>query len=238
MAPWSEDNSVYGGRDLQPGCKTGTWLAISTKYKKIGVLLNLPGVKKENAISRGSIVADYVTNDLNLLDYVECIKEDANKYNDFVFVSVELGSSSAEVKTYSNANDEIIHWTNTYLGFGNSLPDKPLNKVQNGEKLLRDTCKKFNKIDNKFELLNELVKLLKNEQRYLPDPQLENRQPNIYKELSSIFVKIPVIKYGTRAHTIILVTKSGHVDLIEISMKSPIDVENTQWERNEFHFNI
>lgn len=39
---------------------------------------------------RGIIVADYVTNDLKLSDYVECIKEDANKYNDFVFVSVEL----------------------------------------------------------------------------------------------------------------------------------------------------
>ncbi|CAH2093640.1 unnamed protein product [Euphydryas editha] len=238
MASWSEDPNVYGGRDLQTGCEGGTWLAISSKYKKIGVLLNLPGPKKENAKSRGTIVADYVKNDLNLSDYVQAIKKYTNKCNEFVFVSVELVSSLTKVKTFSNTSNEIIQWSDTYLGFGNSLPDEPLTKVQNGEKLLRDICTRFNKIDNKPELLNQLINLLKNEERNLPDPQLENRQPNIYKELSSIFVKIPTAKYGTRAHTIVLVTKSGYVDLIEISMKSPIDIKNPQWERNEFHFKI
>lgn len=39
------------GRDLQSGCEGGTWLALSTYNKKIGLLLNLPGVHKDNAKS-------------------------------------------------------------------------------------------------------------------------------------------------------------------------------------------
>ncbi|XP_064074392.1 transport and Golgi organization protein 2 isoform X2 [Vanessa tameamea] len=164
MAPWSEDPCVYGGRDLETGCEKGTWLAISSKYKKIGLLLNLPGVKKENAKSRGTVVADYVKSNLKLLDYIESIKNYTNNCNEFIFVSVELGN--------------------------------------------------------------------------LPDLQLEERRPNIYEELSSIFVNIPKARYGTRAHTIVLVTKSGQVDLVELSLKSPINIENPEWERNEFQFII
>ncbi|XP_050353406.1 transport and Golgi organization protein 2 [Nymphalis io] len=238
MAPWSEDQCVYGGRDLETGCEKGTWLAVSSKYKKIGLLLNLPGVKKENAKSRGTVVANYVKTDLKISEYIESIKNYTSNCNEFNFVSIELGDSLPEVKTYTNATDEIVHWSDTYLGFGNSLPDKPLKKVQNGIKLLKKICTKLNKINNKTELLAELIGLLKNQDRNLPDPQLEERQPNIFKELSSIFVNIPKAKYGTRAHTIVLVTKSGQVELIELSLKSPINIENPQWERNEFQFNI
>ncbi|XP_046963931.1 transport and Golgi organization protein 2 isoform X3 [Vanessa cardui] len=199
MAPWSEEPCVYGGRDLEAGCEKGTWLAVSSKYKKIGLLLNLPGVKKENAKSRNSL---------------------------------------PEVNTYTNATNEISTWSDTYLGFGNSLPDKPLKKVQNGKNLLKNICTKLNKINTKPELLNELISLLKNQESNLPDPQLEERQPNMYKALSSIFVNIPKARYGTRAHTIVLVTKSGEVDLIELSLKSPINIEKPEWERNEFQFII
>ncbi|XP_046963929.1 transport and Golgi organization protein 2 isoform X1 [Vanessa cardui] len=238
MAPWSEEPCVYGGRDLEAGCEKGTWLAVSSKYKKIGLLLNLPGVKKENAKSRGTVVADYVKSNLKLLDYIESIKNYANNCNEFIFVSVELGNSLPEVNTYTNATNEISTWSDTYLGFGNSLPDKPLKKVQNGKNLLKNICTKLNKINTKPELLNELISLLKNQESNLPDPQLEERQPNMYKALSSIFVNIPKARYGTRAHTIVLVTKSGEVDLIELSLKSPINIEKPEWERNEFQFII
>lgn len=43
--------SIFPGKDLEPGCEGGTWLAVSPIRKKLGLLLNLPGVKKENAKS-------------------------------------------------------------------------------------------------------------------------------------------------------------------------------------------
>uniref|UniRef100_S4PM67 Uncharacterized protein n=3 Tax=Pararge aegeria TaxID=116150 RepID=S4PM67_9NEOP len=91
---------------------------------------------------------------------------------------------------------------------------------------------------DKSQLIDELTCLLKNKESHLPDDQLESRQPKLYKELSSIFVDIPQGKYGTRAHTIMLLSKSGHMDLIEISMQSPIDPEKPHWEKSAFQFDL
>ncbi|XP_045771289.1 transport and Golgi organization protein 2 isoform X1 [Maniola jurtina] len=238
MSPWIDDCTVYGGKDLEPGCEGGTWLAVAPIRKKLGLLLNLPGVKKENAKSRGRIVSDYVRSEMGMTDYVECIHDYSMQCNEFVFLSVEIGNLTPKIKTYSNATDEVNQWTDTYLGFSNSLPNRPLKKVEAGKKYLKDICSRLNKTKDKSQLIDELIYLLKNNERHLPDNQLESRQPNLYKELSSIFVHIPKGKYGTRAHTIMLLSKSGHIDLIEISMRSPIDDENPYWERSEFQIDL
>nr|XP_034827636.1 transport and Golgi organization protein 2 isoform X2 [Maniola hyperantus] len=187
---------------------------------------------------RGRIVSDYVRSEMAMTDYVEFIHDYSMQCNEFVFMSVEIGNLTAKIKTYSNATDEINEWTDTYLGFSNSLPDRPLKKVEAGKKYLKDICSRLNKTKDKSQLIDELICLLKNKERHLPDDQLESRQPNLYKELSSIFVHIPKGKYGTRAHTIMLLSKSGHIDLIEISMRSPIDDENPYWERSEFQMDL
>ncbi|CAH0713597.1 unnamed protein product, partial [Brenthis ino] len=238
MELWKEDPTIYGGRDLESNFEGGTWLAVAPTRKKIGVLLNIPGVKKENAKGRGKIVEDYVKNALSISDYISSIQKYCKDCNEFIFISVEFSNSIPIIKTYNNATDTLSQWSDQYIGFGNSLPEKPLKKVENGKKLLKDICSKFNKINTKEQLVEELIKLLKNECRNLPDAQLESREPKIYKELSSIFVKVPEERYGTRTHTILLVTKLKNVDLVEITMKSPINTEEPVWERNEFQFNI
>ncbi|XP_039752190.1 transport and Golgi organization protein 2 isoform X2 [Pararge aegeria] len=238
MAPWNEDSNVYGGKDLEPGCEGGTWMAVSPTRGKLGLLLNLPGVKKESAKSRGRIVSDYMKSTMPLSEYVEFIHNYSMQCNVFLFLSVDFGTPTPKIKTYSNATDNIYQWPDTYLGFSNSLPDKPLKKVEAGKNYLTDICGRLNKIMDKSQLIDELTCLLKNKESHLPDDQLESRQPKLYKELSSIFVDIPQGKYGTRAHTIMLLSKSGHMDLIEISMQSPIDPEKPHWEKSAFQFDL
>ncbi|XP_023946007.2 transport and Golgi organization protein 2 [Bicyclus anynana] len=238
MSPWKEDSTVYGGTDLEPGCGGGTWLAVSPHRRKLGLLLNLPGVKKENAKSRGKIVSDYVMSDMAVSDYIDFIHIYSKQCNEFVFLSLDFGNSTPKIETYNNATDELNEWSDTYLGFSNSLPNKPLKKVEAGKNKLKSICSRLNKIKDRSQLIDELLHLLQNKESHLPDDQLESRQPVLYKELSSIFVSIPIGKYGTRAHTIMLLSKSGHIDLIEISMQSPIDVGNPHWERSEFQFDL
>ncbi|CAG5047656.1 unnamed protein product [Parnassius apollo] len=236
MNSWAEDASIYGGRDLQPGCENGTWLAVSTSLKKIGILLNLPGMNKQHAHSRGKIVENFVKSDLSIKDFIESMKDYFLECNDFVLVTVDYGVFTPVIHTYSNATNELKVWNDRYMGFGNCLPDTPLKKVQAGKSKLQEICNKYNKINDREKLIEELICVLKSEERNLPDPQLEQRQPQNFKELSSIFVKIPHGRYGTRAHTIILVTKTGKMDLIEISMSFPIDAIKPSWERSEFRF--
>ncbi|CAG9791559.1 unnamed protein product [Diatraea saccharalis] len=245
ITQWVEDPEVFGGRDLQPGSGGGTWLAISPSRRKIGILLNLPSDQKDNksAQSRGKIVADYVKSKTVTRDYIDAMKSYIMQCNGFVFVTAEFGDQTsvkqyAKITTYSNTSDKLAIHTQKYLGFGNCLPENPLCKVENGKSKLHDICSRLNKIDQKKELVEELLSLLRSEERHLPDFQLEKRSPVGYKYLSSIFVSMPEIRYGTRTHTLILVTKTGHIDIIEVNLESPVDTVNPKWITREHQFDL
>lgn len=238
MEYWSVDSKVIGGIDLGVHC-TSTWLALSPVRRKLGVILNLPGYIKENPLSRGKIVSGYVTGEKHIEEYVEEIKKYDKDCNGFIFVSVEFGSNNIpKVYAYNNVSNDLTSYTDSILAFGNSLPDRPLKKVEAGKKLLKETFERHKKIDRKKELIDEFLKLLKSEESHLPDPELESRRPTMYKQLSSIYVCVPDGRYGSRTHTILLVTKNGDADLVEITMQMPIDPLKPIWEKTDFQFSI
>ncbi|XP_021189495.3 transport and Golgi organization protein 2 isoform X1 [Helicoverpa armigera] len=237
MAPWNEDPNVLGGRDLEVN-EGGTWLAVAPRRKKLGVLLNIAGNNKPDAKSRGKIVADYVKGDRPIKTYIEQIKNYTENCNEFVFVSVEFRQGGPLISSYNNANDELAEHKDIYVGFGNSLPEKPLKKVEAGRNKLKEIITTFNKVCMQQELVDKLIELLKWEESHLPDHQLEKRRPNLFKELSSVYVCIPQGRYGTRTHTIVLVTKTGHMNVIEITQESPIDPLKPKWVRTEYQFDL
>ncbi|KAJ8712749.1 hypothetical protein PYW08_008053 [Mythimna loreyi] len=237
MAPWKEDPNVIGGRDLEVN-EGGTWLAVAPTRKKLGVLLNLAGTNNSAAKSRGKIVAEYVKSEKPITCYIQQIKNYTKDCNDFIFVSVEFRSAGPTITSYSNANDELNTHKEAYVGFGNSLPEEPLKKVDAGRIKLMQILTTFNKVSMQEELLEKLIELLKSDERHLPDHTLETKRPNLYKELSSIFVCIPKGNYGTRTHTIVLVTKTGHMKIIEITQEVPIDPRMPKWTRSEFEYDM
>ncbi|KAL0867865.1 hypothetical protein ABMA27_008555 [Loxostege sticticalis] len=239
MVSWEEDPSVYGGRDLQEGCNTGTWLALSPVRKKLGVLLNLPGSVKPGAKSRGKLVADYVKSNLNTKEYIDNMGSYIEECNEFVLITVEFGESIPSVQSYSNASNSLSKHNDACLGFGNSLPDQPLRKVEAGRQKLEEICSKYNKIEQKEQLVNELLmSLLKSKEMHLPDPELEKRKPDLFKQLSSTRCYFAFLPYLQRTHTLILVTKGGHVETIEVSMLPPIDPLNPKWQKTEYQFDL
>ncbi|CAB3222143.1 unnamed protein product [Arctia plantaginis] len=237
MTIWSEDPVIVGGRDLEIH-DGGTWLAVSPTYKKIGVLLNLPGASKENAKTRGKIVVDYVKSKESVQEYIENTKNYIKNCNEFVLVAIEFNNVTPSIFSYSNANDQLLSHKTAYNGFGNNLPETPLKKVEVGRSQLEHICSKFNKESMEKELIENLLQLLKSDQRHLPDQQLEAKRPNIYEELSSIYVCIPKGRYGTRTHTIVLLKKTGHLSITEITQRMPIDPASPTWDRSEFNFEI
>lgn len=80
------------GRDLKVGCEWGTWLAIGAKNGTIRVaaLLNVTGEKVENAQGRGSLVAEYVANDVTNIDYVQQVRKSGLRYNGYNLVLTEI----------------------------------------------------------------------------------------------------------------------------------------------------
>ncbi|XP_049879574.1 transport and Golgi organization protein 2 isoform X2 [Pectinophora gossypiella] len=237
MAPWNEDPGVIGGRDLEAGCDGGTWLALSPLRHKIGVLLNLPNITRPNAKTRGRLVADFVKSDAPTDEYVDSMKGYASECNHFVFIAIELACPT--IKTYCNATDKLSSWEEASLGFSNSYPETPLKKADAGKMKLKDICTRLNKVSDKEQLTHELIEFLKSKERHLPDPQLKANKPDgVYEKFSSIYVSLPELRYGTRTHTVILVTKSGCVDVVEITLQPPIDLDNPKWKRTEMQFTL
>lgn len=92
-ARWKEDNSVIGGRDMEPGREGGTWLAINAKDNvfKFGALLNITGEPKDkDAKPRGNIVVDYVMGSKSNTDFCQEMIDSNLSFNSFSLVSIEI----------------------------------------------------------------------------------------------------------------------------------------------------
>jgi hypothetical protein len=72
-----------------------------------------------------------------------------------------------KIWSYSNASGNLTIHGDKYLGFGNCLPNEPLKKVEAGKISLEEICKQNNKIELKDQLIEQLLMLLKSEERYI-----------------------------------------------------------------------
>lgn len=113
------------------------------------------------------------------------------------------------------------------LGFGNSEMECPYKKVQIGKQKFSKIVETA-KVSQEEKLIDELIKLLKSKEKYLPDPELEKRCPMTYDNLSSIFITAE--EYGTRTHSVLLVTGTNRMTFVEETLMP----DNT-WKQQIFH---
>lgn len=86
-------------------------------------------------------------------------------YNPTQVLYLSFSNLSTSIHTYSNETNLLTSHTDTYLGFGNSLPGIPLKKVVAGRSKLEEICHRLNKVHMKQALVNELINLLKSQER-------------------------------------------------------------------------
>lgn len=98
---------------------------------------------------------------------------------------------------YSNVSNSSCVWPqNEVLGFSNSLSQCPLQKVNAGKEKFREIINQHNQTQD--NLVKNLMKLLSDRKKNWPDEELHRRQPTWGESLSSICVKMPKVKYGSR----------------------------------------
>ncbi|KAG5884725.1 hypothetical protein JTB14_019848 [Gonioctena quinquepunctata] len=227
------------GVDMEPGREGGMWLGFTSKEQENGndrkhcfsALLNLTGETSKDVCGRGSIVSDYLESYEEFPEYVKRLED--KRFNGFNLVGVEL--SKKDVKTYHHSNNpkiDCVYSGKQTLGFGNNTPYNPSLKVMNGRTGFIEIIEK--KLD-KDSLEKELISLLKDTRRNLPDLELQKRYPENYERLSSIYVEMSSQGYGTRTHTVILIDKNWNLDFIEYTMIEPIDTSNPKWTITRFH---
>lgn len=199
---WYDHPTLLAGRDLRAG---GTWLGITSDHR-FAAITNYRdmGNSKENAPSRGDIVAEYLTSGLQAPDYLKKLRVTADQYNGFNL----LAGTTTELWYYSNQLDTISKVKPGIHTLSNAFLNTPWPKTEKAKACFKQVLK--HRRDN---LDAELFQILK-DQEIFPDYRLPSTglSPEMERLVSSIFITSDT--YGTRCSTVIkAIPSSGETSI-------------------------
>ncbi|CAH2295606.1 Hypothetical predicted protein [Pelobates cultripes] len=235
---WGGNNEILSGLDMETGKEGGTWLGIS-KRGKLAALTNYLQTKIDiHAKGRGTLVSSFLTSDLDSFSYLKKISAEGHLYNPFNLVAADFNNTRGDVICYygSKGEQEPVRLKPGVYGLSCSLLDTPWKKLQHGKSLFADIIKKSQDIARE-DLVQELIKVMNNEDPQLPDPAIEEQGKEFVRPIlngySAVCVRCP--GYGTRTNTIVLIDSDGHVTFTERTM---LNCDITQWKTSTYHFKL
>lgn len=201
---WEDEPNILAGRDLD---QMGTWLGIS-KEGKFAAITNYrdPRLPETGRYSRGEIIRNFLTNNIEPDSFVKELKKDRENYGGY---NVILGDPSA-LYHYNNVLDESKDINAGTHSLSNHSLDTPWPKVLKGKTRLNEYVQTNQEIVNIDTLFNLVADRSMAEDEELPHTGVGLQMERL---LSPIFVKIP--NYGTRSSTVVLVDKQNHVTFVE-----------------------
>ena len=214
-AHWWENN-ILAGKDLKAG---GTWLGVN-RSKQFSALTNFrdPSTFRPNAVSRGSLVSNFLEDDLDIYHYGTNHLNDVSIYNDFNMLFLDQG-----VLYYFNSLDrEVQELDNGYYGLSNHRLNTNWPKVTLGIEQLKKLIDQGSiSADAGFDILGD--------RSVANDEELPETGVGIDKErlLSAMHIEYP--GYGTRSSNVVLFRKDGQVDFYEKDHLSGKDIEFSFW---------
>jgi len=200
---WEDAPGVLAGRDLRAG---GTWLGID-RLGRLAAVTNYRQGQRETPAprSRGHLVSDYLTSQVDARAHVARVERDAGLYNGFNLICGDAGG----LTYFSNREGPARALGPGVYGLSNHLLDSPWPKVtagKNGLTALLST--------GGGELLSSLFALL-SDHRQVADDLLPRTgvSPEWERLLSSAF--IASAEYGTRSSTVVLLGRDSRAQLVE-----------------------
>lgn len=200
---WDDAPDVLAGRDLQEG---GTWLGV-TLTGRWAALTNFrePAARRENAPSRGGLVARFLRGSETAGGFVRDLACGAAAYNGFsLFCGV-----GGEMAFFSNRGASPRLLPPGLYGLSNGPIETPWPKVELGRAGLGRLLRNAPPLDEEavFALLGDTSRPGDSE---LPDTGVGLA---IERALSPVFVATE--RYGTRCSTLLVVERTGGVLLRE-----------------------
>lgn len=212
---WENDNNILAGKDLTAG---GTWMGINTKGA-IAALTNIraPGKERENAITRGELVANFINKNNTQNDYLQELRSTHDQYNGYNL----LFGNIDQLQVYNSFEDTAYELEDGVYGLSNASLNSPWPKLDMGRSALANYCSHADILSHEhlFELLGNNLPAKDEE---LPDTGIPLE---LEKKLSSIFIISP--EYGTRSSTILLVDKNQEVYWEERTFSNTGELTNT-----------
>ena len=198
-APWPEHPQVFAGRDLQAG---GSWMGITHPTAcgsgaRFAAITNIraPAEHRDDAPSRGQLVADYLAGCMSPQEYIDALRTRAGDYNGFNLV---IGDRDTLI-WYSNRGDADPRNGKPLepgvYGVSNALLDAPWPKVLKTKAQFASLLCLGAPDDAFFEMLSDTT------------PASDQRLPEtgvpleVERVLSSVKIESP--GYGTRTSTVV-----------------------------------
>ncbi len=200
---WADAPEVYGGRDLEKG---GTWLGLTLAGRIAAVTNYRDGpARKPAPRSRGELTADFLRGGAGPDTYLGKVAPDAALYGGF---SLLLGDLE-HLYGYSNRGAGIVQLTAGVHGLSNHLLDTPWPKVTRGKQRVAALlgAGESRLIAGLFDALSDRAPA---PDTALPDTGVGAGRE---RELSPAFIAGE--RYGTRASTVLLVSRDGEAVFIE-----------------------
>ena len=215
---WPETPQLLAGKDLQAG---GSWMGVTTDGRFAAVTnYRDPGQEAIYPQSRGALVKDFLTGELNAEEYLVTI----DKIHDaFAGFNLLLGTTS-ELFFYSNQSRKTQKLAPGVYGLSNGHLDEPWPKVSQGKQQLDSILQREFSTDEVIKLLNDRTLA---EDTALPKTGVD---VGMEKILSAKFIQVP--GYGTRSSTVITVDNKQQLSFTEESY------DDTGKPRNCVSFNV
>lgn len=199
---WEENQNILAGKDLEAG---GTWLGV-TKKGRISLLTNYRDLKniKSDAPSRGHLVSDFLSSDIDAGQYLNDLAGKGDLYNGFNIICGDWDN----LHYYGNYQKGVHKIAPGVHGLSNALLDTQWPKVVKGtEGLGKVMHSKDIDPDQLFELLYD--------DQTAVDEQLPDTGVGYDREkmLSPLFIKSE--QYGSRCSTVLLVDQNDKVTFVE-----------------------
>jgi uncharacterized protein with NRDE domain len=202
---WDDHPDIFGGRDLEKG---GTWLGLTLSGKLAAVTNYREGRKPGAApLSRGTLVSDFLTGELDAPDYLERVKSRGSQFNGFILIAGNLDA----LYWYSNRAQAVQEIAPGVHGLSNHLFNSSWPKVTRSKQALEALlgASEAGLAAGLFEILSD--------RREAPDDELPDTGVGLQREreLSANFICGE--HYGTRASTVVLIGAEGDTLFIERS---------------------
>ena len=213
---WNNVDGLLAGQDLEQG---GTWLGI-TKSGRFAAVTNVREFyqidTKENFLSRGDLVKNFLNSSLSPEEYVQ--KVEANKYMGFNLVVSDL-------KHFSIISSQGIESFNQELVVvGNRALNTETKKLNNAKE-------DFKSILNQAFTHQDLIELMQKPKKNY-EFNLEQINQNHGSEFDSRFITSDI--YGTRSTTVITIDRKDTVKVTEVIYDSSSNLSDS----NTFEFRV
>ena len=213
---WNNVDGLLAGQDLEQG---GTWLGI-TKSGRFAAVTNVREFyqidKKENFLSRGDLVKNFLNSSLSPEEYVQ--KVEANKYMGFNLVVSDL-------KYFSIISSQGIESFNQELVV---VGNRALNTET---KKLKSAKEDFKSILNQAFNHQDLIELMQKPKKNY-EFNFEQINQNHGSEFDSRFITSDI--YGTRSTTVITIDRKDTVKVTEVIYDSSSNLSDS----NIFEFKV